>query len=183
LIDELIEIGKISGAAGIRGELKLYHYSGERERLAGVGELFLESEEGDPEPCSVVSVRYTGKTPILKLAEVSDRNAAEMLRGRRVFARKKDLAPLDADSYYVRDLIGASVCDAAGSVLGEVCDIIDNPAHDILVISGAEETGSGTRKFMLPFVDVFILAVERNAEGLPVKITVNLPDGLMEAGG
>ncbi|MDR1068493.1 MAG: ribosome maturation factor RimM [Clostridiales Family XIII bacterium] len=183
MIDELIEIGKISGAAGIRGELKLYHYSGERERLAGVGELFLESPGGDPQPCAVVSVRYAGKTPILKLGEVTDRSAAEALRGRRVFAREGDLAPLDADSYYVKDLIGASVCDASGNALGTVSDIIDNPAHDLLVIESAAETENITRKFMLPFVDVFILAVERNVEGFPVKITASLPDGLTETGG
>ncbi|MDR2609831.1 MAG: ribosome maturation factor RimM [Clostridiales Family XIII bacterium] len=176
MIDELIEIGKVSGAAGVKGEIKLYHYSGERERLAGIRELFFKSEE-ESEPYPVDSVRYVGngKTPIIKSARIADRNAAEALVGKRVFVRQRDLAPLDEDSYYVRDLIGAEVYGADNALLGTVKEIVDNPAHDILVVE--RESGD----FMLPFVDVFITSIQFGTDGGPARVTATLPDGLTEA--
>jgi 16S rRNA processing protein RimM len=178
---ELIEIGKVSGAAGIKGEIKIHHYSGERERLAGVGEFFLEAD-GERESFSVESIRYNGRTPILSLCGVDNRNAAEALRGRRVFARREDLAPLEADGYYVNDLTGVAVEDGDGNHLGSVSEILDNPAHDILVVQPrADSTGGQAKNFFVPFVDVFILGVDVDAGGIPVKIRVSLPEGLAEA--
>jgi 16S rRNA processing protein RimM len=177
--EELIEIGKVSGAVGIRGEIKVYHYSGERERLAGVMEFFLETD-GDPKPFGVKSMRYNGRSPVLALDGIEDRNSAEALRGRKVFVRPGDLPPPGEDEFYVRDLIGALVEDSEGHMLGRVTEIIDNPAHDILVVS--PEGGEQKKNFMLPFVDVFILSVEHGEKGVPARISVKLPEGLLEAG-
>jgi 16S rRNA processing protein RimM len=177
LIDEFIEIGKVSGAAGVKGEIKLYHYSGERERLAGIRELFFKSENG-MEAYPVDSIRYAGngKTPIIKSARVTDRNAAEALIGRPAFVRADDLTPLDADSYYTRDFTGVEVCSADGALVGTVKEIVDNPAHDILLVE--HEGGS----FMLPLVDVFILSIESGSDGRPVRIVAELPAGIEETG-
>jgi 16S rRNA processing protein RimM len=178
---ELIEIGKVSGAVGIKGEIKIHHYSGESERLAGVGEFFLESD-GDPEPFAMKSIRYNGRTPILSLGGVDNRNAAEALRGRRVFVRRENLAQLEAGGYYVSDLIGVAVEDEGGNNLGSVVEILDNPAHDILVVQPRiNESDGKTKNFFVPFVDVFILGVDVDEDGAPVKIRVSLPEGLAEA--
>ncbi|MDR0851791.1 MAG: ribosome maturation factor RimM [Clostridiales Family XIII bacterium] len=199
---EKIIIGKISGASGVRGAVKLFHFSGERERIAGIEELYLRVSEkparGDTASHSarhpvgnahgqepelrcfrIESLRYTGKTPILKLEGVEDRNAAEALVGVDAYVTSEHLAPLDEDSYYVRDLIGMCVADADGHVLGTVKDIIDNPAHDILLVatSGDLTAQDDTKQseFLLPFVDAFILNID-TGKGV---IIAAIPEGLL----
>ncbi|MDR0357620.1 MAG: ribosome maturation factor RimM [Clostridiales Family XIII bacterium] len=163
-----INIGKISGVFGVKGELKLFHYSGERERIAGMKELFLHSDEG-MRRMEVESLRYSGKTPILKLAGTDDRNAAESYIGAEVFVLFDRLVPPEEGRYYVADLIGLRVEDERGEYLGDAAEIIDNPAHDILRVTSADGD------WMLPMVDVFVLSVDTEAG----RIEVRVPDGLI----
>ncbi|MDR0596655.1 MAG: ribosome maturation factor RimM [Clostridiales Family XIII bacterium] len=200
---DFIRIGKISGASGLRGEIKLFHDSGERERIAGIEELFLSrpicggtpkrggeaersferlagglsgarraADGGGPYRVEVLSMRYTGKTPILRVRGVETREAAESLIGALVYARKGSLAPLDEGSYFVEDLAGLEVVDEGGGRVGEVAGIIDNPAHDILRIA----PGAGGEEILLPMVDEFVLSVAPG-DG---RIVVRLPDGIGE---
>jgi 16S rRNA processing protein RimM len=167
-----IKIGKISGASGVKGEMKLFHYSVERERIAGIGELFFLTDAGGPVRRKVLSMRYRGKTPLLLVEGVGTRTAAEALTGAEVYADKDALRPLDADSYYVEALTGCAVVDEDGVRIGEVVGVLDNPAHDILRIvspDGAE--------LLLPMIDRFILSVNTEEK----LVTVNPADGL--AGG
>jgi 16S rRNA processing protein RimM len=174
---DLIKIGKISGASGIRGEIKLFHDSGERERIAGIDELFLSrngrgAEGGVPQRVKILSMRYAGKTPILSVRGIETREGAESLIGAVVYVRKDALAPLDEDSYYVEDLAGLAVVDEGGGLIGEVAGTIDNPAHDILRIV----PDGGDEEILLPMVDEFVLSASIG-EG---RIVVRLPDGIAE---
>jgi 16S rRNA processing protein RimM len=177
-VTEKILIGKIFGAAGIKGEIKLFHNSGERERIAGIGELFFLREgaegrgvaEGGFIRRKVLSMRYAGKTPVLLVEGIHTRDEAESLSGMEVYAEKGALAPLGDGGYYVDEITGFAVTDEGGARIGEVVGILDNPAHDILRIS--PDHGGG--ELLLPMVDVFVLAVD-TAGG---KVTVRLPDGI-----
>ncbi|MDR1778536.1 MAG: ribosome maturation factor RimM [Clostridiales Family XIII bacterium] len=164
----IIKIGKITGAAGLRGEVKLFHDSGERERLAGIRELYLlapGAREEDMRKTEVLALRYTGKTPVLTLAGVTDRSAAEALAGTLVYAELTALAPLEADAFYVEVIAGFSVVDAAGFPVGTVAGVLPNPAHDILRIS----LDGKAQEALLPFVDVFVSEVD--AAGRVIRIT------------
>jgi 16S rRNA processing protein RimM len=169
--NEKIHIGKISGASGLKGELKLFHYSGERERIAGIGELFLRSNT-EMRRVEVESMRVQGRTPILKFAGIDDRNAAESLIGAEVFAESESLVPLEDDQFYVTELVGLRVEDERLGYLGDVAEVIDNPAHDILRISGANG------EWLLPMIDVFVLNVDTENG----RISVRAPEGLIGNG-
>jgi 16S rRNA processing protein RimM len=199
-----IRIGRIFGAVGIKGEMKLFHDSGERERIAGIEELFfLRGEFGGQMPAGatpgregpggalcrdeegasgflrvkVLSMRYSGKTPILRLEGIGTREAAEGFVGAGVYAEKGALAPLGDGGYYVEEITGFSVVDEGGAELGEVSGVLENPAHDILRIAPAAARGGG--ELLLPMVDAFVRAVDMDAG----KITVSPPDGLMDGRG
>jgi 16S rRNA processing protein RimM len=161
-----IEIGRISGASGIRGEVKLFHYSGECERLVGVEEFYFSESEGGV--YRVENLRMQGRTPIVKLAGVDGRTAAEALIGFKVFVEISALNPLEDGRYYVVDLIGASVEDESGKVFGRVSRIEDNPAHDLLHVTRDEGD------FLLPFIDIFVLDVDPIAK----RIIIRPPEGL-----
>jgi 16S rRNA processing protein RimM len=166
-----IRIGKISGASGVRGEIKLFHDSGERERIAGIEELFFLSGTGGLIRRKVLAMRYRGKTPLLFVEGVETRMAAEELTGAEVYADADALRPLEEDRYYVEALKGCAVVNERGERLGEAVGVLDNPAHDILRIASPD--GS---ELLLPMIDSFVLSVDTDG----MVVTVSPPEGLTE---
>jgi 16S rRNA processing protein RimM len=93
-VSELLLIGKLAAASGIKGELKLYHYSGDRENLTGLSELYVENI-----PYKAELIRFASKVAIIRLAGVETRNDAESLVGREVYVEADTLPPLAEDSF------------------------------------------------------------------------------------
>lgn len=139
-MEEQVALAAIAGAHGISGEvrLKLFAESADslkRHREVTVGDnlLTLESLKGD-------------RTPIARFSGISDRNAAEALRGRLVTVPRSALPPLEEGEYYHADLIGLPCESAAGEPLGKVVAVEDFGAGDLLEI----EKPDGKRA-MVPF--------------------------------
>jgi 16S rRNA processing protein RimM len=162
-----LKIGRIAGAAGLLGEVKLHHFSGEKDRLRGLSCLFVGEDE---RWYDVEALRFQKNTPIFRLTGVMDRNAAEALIGLDVKALIDELRPEEEDEFFVSDLIGAEILSEDGEYVGKLKDIISNPAHDLLVISGAD-----AKEFLLPMIDRFVLSVDAEAG----RIVVFLPAGLI----
>ena len=138
--DDQVALAAIAGAHGIGGEvrLKLFAESAEslkRHKQVRVGEklLTLTSLKGD-------------RMPIARFAGISDRNAAEALRGQLVTVPRSALPPLEEGEYYHADLIGLPCETASGETLGQVVAVEDFGAGDILEI----EKPDG-RRTMVPF--------------------------------
>ena len=174
----MIAIGRVSGAHGIKGEIKLFHDSGDPERISGIKELRLRAPGASEDRVfAVVSMRYRGKTPVLSLSGVGERSTAEALTGCEVLVTPDQLSPLSPDEYLVGELIGMTVYDC-GRELGQVAGILDNPAHDILRVGAKAGTGhgneAGTGEILIPLVDVFIESIDEAAR----RIDVKLPEGM-----
>ena len=105
-------------------------------------------------PLTIETVRGDGGFPIVAFRDVADRDAAEALRGHVLEIRSSQLPELDEDEYYPFDLIGLEARDPEGVVVGRVTDVIESPAHALLVIS----PGSGPET-MIPFVLVAVPTV------------------------
>ena len=153
--DGLLEVGRIGRAHGIRGALVITLTSDRRERVSPDSRLFdgqqwLVVQTARPQPQHRWVVHFAG---------LDDRNAAEALSGRVLWAEPV----ADDEAMWVHDLIGASVVDRDGVVRGTCVAVIDNPAHDILEL----DTGH-----LIP-----IIFVTGAADGV---ITVDPPDGLFE---
>ena len=149
-----IKIGRIVGAAGLRGEVKLYHDSGDTESLSRATSLFLcdENAETISDTYDIVSLRVHGRTPIIGFVGITDRNAAEALIGKIVFVDEDAIRPTEDDAYLVSDLISLSVLDVnSGEEIGRVSGIVDNPAHDLLEVTSDDES-----IMLIPMADVFI---------------------------
>ena len=162
-----IRIGRITGAQGLRGEVKIYHDSGDGEALGRLSAVFIE-RGGALTAMPIESLRMKKRTPILKLTGVDGRAEAEALAGAAVYADEDESRPDAEGAWLVSDLLGLEVRLAAdgqdgpdgpagpggGAAPWRVKNIISNPAHDILEI----ETGKGV--CLLPFVDAFVLEVD-----------------------
>lgn len=160
-----INIGKIVNAVGLKGELKVFHYTDYKERFEELSNIFLEENE-----CKIEKVRYMKDMVILKLEGVDDRNAAEKLKDKMLYITEKDVRVLPEDTYYIRDLIGVKVFDNNENYLGELSYVYQNTAQDVYEITKEDKS-----KFLLPAVGEFILNIDIKSK----TMTVKLIDGLM----
>lgn len=162
---EKIKIGRIVNAVALRGEVKVYNYSGYKERYEELDRIIVENTEYEIE-----KVRYQQEMVILKLAGVDNRNDAEAMKNKDVFITEEDLDELPDDTFYIRDLIGLQAVDDSGRI-GIVKDVLQPSAQDVYVI----KTDSG-RDILVPAVNEFVKEVNLE-EGF---IRLSLIEGMIE---
>lgn len=136
-----VTLAAVAGAHGIAGDVRLKLFaegieSLKRHKAVQVGERQL----------TLLSVKASGGTPVVRFAEIHDRNAAEALRGQLVTVPRDALPPLEEGEYYHADLIGLPCVGSAGEMLGTVVAVENFGAGDILEI----EKPDGKRS-MVPF--------------------------------
>lgn len=167
---EWIEVGRVSRPHGVHGEVRVMPSSDNPERFAPASVLYALPERlGIAGPRLREHVRLTIETvrgadgfPIVAFVEVVGREAAEALRGHVLEIPCSQLPELDEDEYYPFDLIGLEARDLGGAFLGRVTDVVESPAHALLVVS----VGSGSEA-MIPFVRAAVPTVAV-AEGFVV---------------
>lgn len=161
---ETLKLGKITSAAGIRGEMRIYPYVEDLRAFEEIASIRVGGQE-----YPLQSSRGHKGMVIVKLGGVEDRNAAERLRGLELCLCDADDWHLPEDTYLIRDLIGLSVCTRDGASVGTVTDVIQNPGHDLYEICDEEGV-----KFLLPAVKEFVLDIDLT-DG---RITVELIEGM-----
>lgn len=160
--DELLLIGRIAGAFGVKGELKLALVSSRPDHLRKIKTVYV----GDQTRTYNVGRFHEHKANqyIVRLREIEDRDAAELLKGEEVFIRISDAAPLAADEYFLHDLNGLTVKTQDGTEIGKVVEIIETGANDVLVVRQI-----GQPDVLVPMVRSFITTIDV-ANGL-IEIT------------
>jgi len=160
---EWIEVGRISRPHGVHGEVRVTPDSDNPDRFAPGSVFFARPARvgvaGPREPrqvrLTVESIRGDGAFPIVAFEEVTDRDAAEALSGHLLEVSSAELPELDEDEFYPFDLEGLEVRDPEGAVTGRVTDIVESPAHAILIV-GLEAGG----ELLVPFVQAAVQTVD-----------------------
>lgn len=162
----MVLVGAITGAHGIRGEVKLKSFTADPQALVSYSPL--ETAKG--QKLEVVKIRPQKEGVLAILKGVTDRNAAEALRGTELFVPRGRLPELGEDEVYIHDLIGLPVHLADGSLLGEIIDVADYGAGDLIdvKVEGRKDT------VLIPFADSYVL--EADGE----KVVVDLPEGYLD---
>jgi len=163
---EKIKIGKVVNVVGLKGELKVYHYSDYKERFEEFSKIYLENTR-----YQIAGVRYVKDMVVLKLAGIDDRTEAEKHKGEDVYIDKEDVRELPEGTYHIFELIGLRVVDENGAMIGVLSDVIQNSAHDLYEV---ERENNG--KFLIPAVEEFIRTIDMNSR----TMTVRLIEGLIE---
>ncbi len=111
------------------------------------------------QPYTVAGLRsHVGQFALLRLAEVTDREAALALRGRDLEVPASDTLPLPKGQYYWRDVIGLTVIDTTtGNTIGTVKDILETGANDVYVIQGEN------KELLVPAIKDIVKAIEPEA--------------------
>ena len=134
-IDELVCVGCIQGAFGIRGTVRLQRFCEYPEAIADYLPLF--SEDGTREFRIEIKGRTAGGLSA-RVDGVDTREQACALSGTKLFAERSRFPELEEDEYYTADLIGLAAFGASGKKLGTVKAIRNHGAGDILEIAGED---------------------------------------------
>ncbi|MBN7772096.1 ribosome maturation factor RimM [Clostridium aminobutyricum] len=161
-----IKIGQIVNAVGLKGEVKLYHYTDYKERFEELGTIYVDDKK-----TTIEHVRYLKDLPILKLDGCNDRNTAESLKGKTVYISEDQLRELPEDTYYIRDLIGLPVKDEKDIFFGTLKDVLQNSAQDLYEIELEQE-----KTILLPAVSEFVLDINLEEKYIKVKLI----DGILD---
>jgi 16S rRNA processing protein RimM len=165
-----VVLGRITSAHGIRGEVRVRVLGDGPEHLLGLSTVLLsgsESPEADPaaRSCAVREARAGRPGEVrLTLAGVDDRDAAAELRGTWILMDALDLPQLGDDEHYWYELVGYVVEDGAGAALGTVRELLETPAHDVLVV--ADDVGG---EHLVPVVDAFVKEIRRGDRRIRIE--------------
>lgn len=133
---DAIEVGRIHGAWGVRGGIKVQPFSPDPQALFSSKRWFLRAAEGTTLPGSaclrIVQAREQAGFVVAQAHDIEDRDAAQALRGARVFVSRSSFPSTSADEHYWIDLIGLQVVNRQSEVLGEVVGLIETGAHCVL---------------------------------------------------
>ncbi|HEY2749339.1 MAG TPA: ribosome maturation factor RimM, partial [Polyangia bacterium] len=164
--DGSLIVGFVARAHGVRGVVRL-RVSAD---LAAVDAVWLDDER--------FAVRHASRDKdewLVTLEGVGDRDAADALRGRTVRISRADVAVAD-DELLVADLVGCTVVDVTGAVIGEVTGSFHSGAHEVLELRADDERGA--REILLPLVDAFVVSIDVAAR----RIVYDPPEGLLDLG-
>ena len=142
-LDDLICVGHILGAQGIKGWVRVFSNTSPRDNIVNYSPWIIE--QGDERKVVSITGRSQGKNVIARLEGCEDRSAAEALTGCQILIRPEQLPGLQAGDYYWSDLIGLQVESLQGESLGVVASMIETGADDVMVLSGDRER-------LIPFV-------------------------------
>ena len=165
-------IGKLIGAHGIRGEIKVFPITDDVRRFNALSDcMLLSPNEKLLRTIKVTSKRITGETVLISAEGITDRDEAQKLNGLFLAVKREDAAALPAGRYFISDLIGCQVSDSVRGSLGVLSDVLQTGANDVLVIKR-----SGKPDLLVPYLKDVVTSVEIEAK----KVSVVLPDGLFE---
>ncbi|MCJ0825088.1 ribosome maturation factor RimM [Luteimonas sp. 50] len=141
-----ILLGRIHGAFGVRGELKLESFTEPATAIFRYQPWTLRDAQGRESNPAGAHGRETHKGVVAVIPGVADRDAAEALRGSEIWVPRSALPPPQAGEYYWVDLEGLRVVNLEGIDFGTVSHLFSTGANDVLV-------ARGDRERMIPFLE------------------------------
>ena len=141
----MITVGRLHGAFGVRGEVKLESFTDPLRSIARYQPWILRDARGIERACEGVRVREGGKGLIATMPGIEDKYAADALRGTEVLVPRSALPPPAEGEFYWVDLAGLRVVNVEGTNFGIVSHQFSTGANDVLVAQGERER-------MIPFV-------------------------------
>lgn len=166
--DELICVGSIGGAFGVRGEVRIKSFCAEPSDIANYSPL--TTEDGRSFTLTLIAPMKSGYSA--RVSGVKSKEDADALSGIKLYARREQLPALPDDEYYHADLTGLEVVDTGGVVLGHVKSVQNHGAGDLLEVEGPSLKSS----VLLPFTLAAVPTVDLSAR----RIVADPPEGLFE---
>lgn len=163
--NNLICVGAISGAFGVRGEVRIKSFCADPAAIADYNPL--TTEAGKVYDIGITRTLKGGFAAVI--SDVDNKEDADALRNTRLYTHRDNLPALPDDEFYHSDLIGLTVVDTGGEVLGKVKTVQNHGAGDILEITGANLKAP----VLLPFTQAIVPTVDIAAG----RLVLDPPEG------
>lgn len=152
-----IPLGRIVGAFGIRGQIKIESWTEPRDAIFRYQPWILRDASGVEREFSGARGRETGKHLVANFPDVTDRDVVEAMRGTEIFVPRSSLPPPSPGEFYWVDLEGFRVLNVDGQDYGTVSHLFSTGANDVLMVRGDRER-------LVPFVEPdFVKSVDFDA--------------------
>ena len=148
-------IATIVGVHGIKGAVRARYLTNTPDYYLKENTLFLE-KAGILSALNVLRINQSKNFWIILFEEINSRNDAEYLKGCRLLLPDSRLRPLQYNEFFLHQIIGCSVEDQKGQILGEITDILETGANNVYEVS------NGNKAFLVP--DVPHVVLELNIE-------------------
>jgi len=166
----MLRVGRITGAHGLKGALRLRPDNPDSETLEQVARVFLESAGEAREFRLTGMTRLNATTRRITLEGVADVNTAESLKGAVVMLATEDVPAAKQGEFYYYEAIGCEVFLTDGSRLGTIEEIFSNGAQDIWVVRNSE------REVLVPVIEDVVKAMDFAGR----RVTIEPIPGLLD---
>ena len=163
MIKEYLEIGKIVGTHGLRGELRAEPWCDGADFFRGFQTLYFENNGS--KPVRLISARGHGNIVLLCLEGVESVEQAQALRGKLLYFRRAEAA-LPPGKNFIAELIGCAVRDADDEALcyGTLTDVLQTGANDVWQV-----TAEDGKNYLLPAIAAVVMQVDVAQEVVHIR--------------
>jgi len=170
---DTVELGKIVGVWGVKGWLKIFSYTRNRQDIGRYDEWLLVSQRikspqssSDWHHVKVKNCRTQGQNIVAQVEGVDDRDHAHSMIGQKIFIQRSQLPELPEGEYYWMQLIGLTVVTTQGELLGTVTSMLETGANDVFVVTDSPENNKQER--LIPHIDEVVVEVDLTEQRLTV---------------
>lgn len=149
---DTVIVGKIGAPYGIKGWIKVNSYTDPESNIFDYSPWQLDVG-GELKDVEIAEWRTHNKGLIARLADISDRNAAELVKGATIVVSAEVFPELTGEEYYWRDLEGMEVVTEQGYHLGKVNNLMETGANDVMVVKANTGDAFGKKERLIPYIE------------------------------
>lgn len=169
-MEDLLRVGVIANTHGIRGEVKVFPTTDEKERFKDLKKVILDIGK-EQKVLEIQSVRFFKNLVILKFKGIDNINDIEMYKGKDLLVTREDAVPLEEGEYFIADLLDLDVYSDEDEKIGVLYDVMQTGANDVYVVKTEEG-----KEILLPAIDECILDIDLEEN----RMTVHIMEGLLD---
>lgn len=155
---DLINLAQLKKPYGIKGWLWVFSHMDNRSDIFAISPWWIKTALGF-KPLTVKDWRHQGSGIVAQFDEVPDRTMAETMNGVTIWVAKDSLPAPDADEYYWSDLIGLQVINEQGDILGDITEMFETGAHDVMEVTATSKSLDDELR-LIPWHKQTVIAVD-----------------------
>ena len=169
-MEQTLRVGVITSTHGVRGEVKVFPTTDEKERFKDLKKVILDMGK-EQKVLEIQSVRFFKNLVILKFKGIDNINDIEMYKGKDLLVTREDAVPLEEGEYFIADLLDLDVYSDEDEKIGVLYDVMQTGANDVYVVKTEEG-----KEILLPAIDECILDIDLEES----RMTVHIMEGLLD---